>query len=430
MRLLVISVLISLLAACTPARAEPTWSEAALDDLEAVARAAPGEGLPREDAALAELAEFRHMQNVDPNADAQTDVAADALFASLARSFAQGGADPSRADPDWAIPLSPPPDVAALRDERARGALPSALLYPLLPQSAEYAALRQELARLEALPAGAADRDARIGQLRASMERWRWLPRQFPERRLDVRIPQFELIALAPGLDAQTHRAIVGARNDQTPSFVGTIGSLTFNPSWEPPSSIAAELLRRFRQNPAAATREGFEAIDPQGRVHEASAVDWSARPFRYRLRQRPGPANALGRIRFDMADDYAIRLHDTPDRALFNRRVRALSHGCIRVEAPEDLAVRMLNSQAWTLEAVNEAIATGMQQSVALDETLPVYLLYITARADRAGAVTYADDIYRRDARVLTALDAPDVALARRADAQPQECAAETAMP
>lgn len=430
MRVLIISSLLSLLAACAPARAEPAWTEAALDDLESVAAAAPGEGLPSEDAALAELAQFRHMRDVEPAADAQTDVAADALFASLARSFAQGGADASRADPDWAIPLSMPPDLAALRSQRAAGALPSALLYPLLPQNDEYAALRQELARIKAMPNGAAGRDAHIGQLRASMERWRWLPRQLPERRLEVRIPQFELIALAPGADPQTHRAIVGARNDQTPSFVGTIGSLTLNPSWEPPPSIAAELLHRFRRSPAAAAREGFEAIDAQGVVHDASAVDWSARPFRYRLRQRPGPGNALGRIRFDMADDYAIRLHDTPDHALFSRQVRALSHGCIRVEAPEDLAVRLLNAEAWTVNAVNAAIATGAQRSIALDEGLPVYLVYITARANDAGAVAYADDIYRRDARVLNALDAPDVALTQRTETRLLRCSADPAMP
>lgn len=424
------SALISLLVACSPARAAPAWSDAALDDLEAVAAAAPAEGLPSEDAALAELAEFRHLQNIEPAADAQTDVAADALFRSLARSFAQGGADPSLADPDWAIPLSSPPDLEALLADRETGVLPSTLLYPLLPQNPEYKALRDELARVQAQPADAAGRNTHIGQLRASLERWRWLPRQMPERRLDVRIPQFELIAVAPGVEVQTHKAIVGARNDQTPSFVGTVGSLTFNPSWEPPASIAAELLRRFRRNPAAASREGFEAIDAQGVVHAAADIDWSARPFRYRLRQQPGPANALGRIRFDMEDDYAIRLHDTPDRSLFNRDMRALSHGCIRVEAPEALAVRVLDSEDWTLPAVTAAIATGVQQTVPLADTLPVYLVYMTARADDAGVVSYADDVYRRDGRVLSALDAPDVTLARRTDAASEPCSADAAMP
>lgn len=430
MRFLVISLLISLLAACTPARADPVWSEAALDDLEAVAAAAPGEGLPSEETALAELAEFRRMREVESAAAAQTDVAADALFASLARSFSQGATDPSRADPDWAIPLSPPPDLAALATQREAGALPSALLYPLLPQNAEYAALRDELARLRADSADTAGRDTRIGQVRASLERWRWFPRQLPERRLDVRIAQFELTAIAPDVAPKTYKVIVGTRDDQTPSFVGQIGSLTLNPSWEPPASLAAELLRRFRRDPAAAAREGFEAIDAQGVVHAASTIDWAARPFMYRLRQQPGPANALGRIRFDMADDYAIRLHDTPDRALFNRSERALSHGCIRVETPEDLAVRVIDTETWTLDAVNAEIATGVQQTIALDEILPVYLIYITATANTAGEVAYADDIYRRDGRVLRALDAPDATLARRPDAPPQSCSAGPAMP
>lgn len=417
------------LSGCAPAAAQLTWSAAELDDLERVAASAPLEGLTEEAAALEELTRFRHLGDADPAAEAQTDIAADALFASLARTFAQGGADTARADPDWAIPLAAPPDLSALMTARAAGAAPSALLRPLLPQQREYALLRDELARVRAED-GSRDRDARIVQLRASLERWRWLPRDLPERRLDVRIPQYELRFFAGGEAIAVHKVIVGARDSQTPSFSDEIASVTFNPSWEPPASIAAELLRRFRADPSAAEREGFQALAADGPVIAPSAVDWRARPFPYRLRQQPGPANALGRIRFDMANAYAIRLHDTPSRSLFERDARALSHGCIRVESPEALAAGVLAHEAWTVESVNDAIESGAQQSVALAAPMPIYLIYITVTADEAGQIAYADDIYRRDAAVAAALDGPDVALARQAAAAPLRCPVEPSIP
>lgn len=425
MRIWSIAILALSAAACAPAVAQSPWNEAALDDLEAVAAATELEGLPREDIALAELARFRHMAVTDPAAEAQTDIAADALFRSLARSFSQGGADPARADPDWAIPLSAAPDLDALAAARDAGALPSTLLRPLLPANDDYLRLRAELARVRE---EAGDDDTRIEPLRASLERWRWLPRTFADRRLEVRIPQYELRFLSGGDANASHRVIVGALDSQTPSFVAEIASVTFNPSWEPPASIAAELLARFRRDPAAAAREGFEALDANGEI--VADVDWDTRPFGYRLRQRPGPANALGRIRFDMANDFAIRLHDTPSRTLFARDQRALSHGCIRVEAPEALAVGVLGREEWTLAAVDAAIEAGDQQIVTLGETLPVYLLYITASVSEDGEIAYARDIYRRDRAIVAALDGPDVALARRAAAQPARCPAEASIP
>lgn len=414
------------LAACAPAAAQSAWSPAALDDLEALAASAPLEGLPEERAALEELARFRHSADTDPAADAQTDIAADALFFSLARSFAQGGADPARADPDWAIPLSAAPDLVALQTAREAGALPSALLRPLLPANREYVVLRDELARVRSVDGPA----AHILSLRASLERWRWLPRAFPERRLEVRIPQYELRLVAPGEASAVHKVIVGARDSQTPSFAAEIASITFNPSWEPPASIAAELLRRFRRDPDAAAREGFEALTADGAAVAPSAIDWSARPFPYRLRQRPGPNNALGRIRFDMANDFAVRLHDTPNRSLFDRDQRALSHGCIRVEAPEALAAAVLGRDDWTIEAIESAIAQDASEEVALAAPMPVYLVYITASANEAGEIAYADDVYRRDGAIVAALDGPDVALARQAAAAPVRCPTEPSMP
>jgi murein L,D-transpeptidase YcbB/YkuD len=422
MRAILAAICLSLtLTACARAEdAAPAWGQAALDDLAAVAASARAEGLAPETAALDELARFRHLAETDPVAEAQTDVAADALFSALARAFAQGGTDPRVADPEWRIEVSPAPDLEGLRRERAEGALPSALLRPLLPQSAEYAALREALAQVSAETPGATDsdglvRETRIGALRASLERWRWLPRDLPERRIEVRIAQFEARMIAPDATPVSHAVIVGARATPTPSFESLIRSVTLNPSWEPPPSIAAELTRRFRRDPQATAREGFDVIGADGAIIAPEQVNWAARPFRYRLLQRPGPGNALGQIRFDMPNSFAIYLHDTPNRALFDRPVRALSHGCIRVQAPDALAETVLAGE-WTREALNEAIATGETQAIALSDPLPVLLVYVTATLNGDGDIAYAEDIYRRDTPVVAALDGPDAALVRRA--------------
>lgn len=427
MRAMIFYLLAGALAACAPASAQSTWSAAALDDLESVAAATALEGLPAEDAALQELAQLRHLAEVDPAADIQTDIAADTLFVSLARSFAQGSADPTRADPDWAIPLAEAPDFAQLLTARAAGTAPSALLRSLLPQGPDYARLREELARLRA--EGDDEQELAIVQVRASLERWRWLPRFLPPERLEVRIAQYELRHITPDAPPVTHKVIVGTRNDQTPSFLADIQSVTINPAWDPPPSIASELLRRFRRNPGAAEHEGFEALTADGDV-VAGAIDWRARPFPYRIRQRPGPANALGRIRFDLPNPYAIRLHDTPERALFDRSRRALSHGCIRVQDPADLAARVIEQPTWTREAIEAAIASGVQQTIALSEPLPVYLIYITVTTNEAGEIVYADDFYRRDRNVVTALDSPNVELTRHAGPLSETCAADLTTP
>lgn len=425
MRTLLALLLVCVLSGCAPASAQAAWNAAALDDLEAVAASTEAEGLPAEADALEELARLRHLSDVDAAAEAQVDAAADTLFADLARIFAQGGADPAAADPDWAIPRAAPPDLDALSAARAAGASPSSLLRPLLPQHADYAALRDELARLRA---GERRSDIHIDQLRASLERWRWLPRVLPPRRLEVHIAQFELRAFESGAQVRVHKVIVGAPSTPTPSFAADINAVTINPAWEPPASIAAELLARFRRDPGAAEREGFEALGRDGGV--IATPDWSERPFPYRLRQRPGPANALGAVRFDIPNAFAIRLHDTPSRTLFARDNRAFSHGCIRVQEPEDLAAFALAGETWRREDLIAAAETGQTQILRLAEPLPVILIYITAAPGADGAVAYARDVYGRDRAIIAALDTPDATSTRRAAAALPNPCDDSAMP
>ena len=414
-----------LLFACAPAVQAPTdtpaWAPDALRQLRTVAADATAEGLPSEQAALDELQRFETAALRDSVAAQQVDVAADALFASLARSFAQGATDPARADAAWTIDLPPPPDIAALHAARAEGADVRALLRALLPQSDEYVALREELERTVEEPPSTIDanglhREARMTRLRANLERWRWLPREMPVSRVEVRLPQAEVLFYSHSAAVTRHIAIVGARQSSTPTFAAEISSITLNPSWTPPTQIVRdELLPQFRRDPSAAARSGFDAVDATGAVVDAARVDWSARPFPYSLRQRPGPSNALGRLRFDLPNPFAIYLHDTPNRALFAQQRRLFSHGCIRVDDPVGLAEAVLQDPNWTRDSLESAVDTGVSQTIAVANPMPVFVLYLTTTLDDHGAVVFHDDVYDRDQAVVAQLDAPDVALVAR---------------
>ncbi len=380
-------------------------------DLRETADTAVAHGLSRPSDALDELARLEPLSLRDAEGARRLDEEADRLLADLATAFAVGATDPVVVDPEWRIASPQRPDLDTLRRVAREGGDVSQALARLLPSTPDYAALVAELARVRAAPDGEGvgpSRTERETRLRASLERWRWLPRTWPTRRVEVLAPFFEL-RLREGEASVTHTVIVGSRANQTPSFVAGIETITLNPAWTPPSSIAAgELIPRFRRDPGAVTREGFDVLDRSGRALDPAAVDWRARPFPYVLRQRPGPHNALGRLRFDLPNPYAVFLHDTPSRGLFARADRALSHGCIRVAEPVALAATVLADAAWDQAAIQAAIDDGATQTIALAAPLPIYVLYITAALDSAGTVRYADDIYRRDDAIVRALDRP----------------------
>jgi hypothetical protein len=387
------------------------WSSEALVSLRQAADIAVAHGLTRPSLPLDELALLEPLSLRDIPAAQRLDETADQVFAGLALAFAIGATDPELVDPQWRIARPPAPDLESLRRTLQDGADVSQTLTGLLPTSPEYWALVAELRDVRTRPDHDAERRGfarheREARLRASLERWRWLPRDLPSRRIEVLTPFFEL-RMRDGAESLAHRVIVGARRNQTPSFDDAIETITLNPTWTPPSSIATQdLIPRFRRDPDALTREGFEVLDASSRPVDPADVDWGARPFPFTLRQRPGAYNALGRLRFDMPNPYALFLHDTPSRGLFARADRALSHGCIRVSNPEALAAAVIADAEWDQQAIEAAIATGATQTITLAASLPVYVLYLTAAADGEGHVQYADDIYGRDAAVIAALD------------------------
>lgn len=251
----------------------------------------------------------------------------------------------------------------------------------------------------------------RIAQIRANLERWRWLRIPEFEKHVRVNIADFALEAWDQGQIQRRHRVIVGKRLHTTPSFAGEISRIVFAPYWQVPRRLLREdKLPLFRRDPAAFERLGFELVDPRGKVLEARNIDWqrvSAASFPWNLRQRPGPLNALGQVKILFPNAHEVYLHDTPARGLFAEVRRNFSAGCIRVEDALGLSEWLITDLAgWDRERIDRAVATGRETAVAPSKPVPVYILYRTVAFTEEGKLRLLDDLYERDAAVVAALD------------------------
>lgn len=257
----------------------------------------------------------------------------------------------------------------------------------------------------------------RIRQIELTMERWRWIP-DINAPAVIVNVPQFMLYTLADpalpdgGVRVARIPVIVGQTVRQTPVFDSVIESVIFRPFWNVPDSILREeLLPLIERDPAGyLARHDMEIVRGEGddaqvlRPDAESAV--ALRRGTARLRQRPGPDNSLGRIKFVLPNPYSVYLHATPETQLFSRERRALSHGCIRVSDAEALAAYLLNdgSGRWTPAAIEAATCGTETFSVRLSRPVPVFILYGTVVVDPDGSVLFFDDVYGYD-RKLDAL-------------------------
>jgi murein L,D-transpeptidase YcbB/YkuD len=239
----------------------------------------------------------------------------------------------------------------------------------------------------------------RVRQLELTLERLRWLPDVGAGPLIVVDLPAYRLWAQRKGSaeGPLEMRVVVGAAlKTETPLFVGQLRYLEFNPYWNVPRSILEkEILPKIERNPAYLAQNTMETVPPG-----ASAAD--LRAGRARLRQRPGPKNSLGAIKFAMPNTMDIYLHSTPARELFKRSRRDLSHGCIRVEDPAALAQYVLGRQReWNADAVRSALQPGPTRHVDLAHAVPVVIFYATATVDGKGSTRFAADIYGRDAKL-----------------------------
>lgn len=221
--------------------------------------------------------------------------------------------------------------------------------------------------------------------LRANLERQRWLPRAEPATRIDVNIASAEMNYFVDG-EPVTHMLVAaGKRGDETPLLTSAIDSLVLNPPWYVPQRIAREEI--VPKGPAYMRSRGFVWRDG-------------------RLIQRPGPNAALGLVKFDFPNDYAVYLHDTPSKAAFNRAQRTVSHGCVRLARAVELARTLIAQQpGWSAARVDKVLASGRTTRVKLDRPVPVRLMYETA-VPHADQIFYLPDVYGWDAKLLGLLD------------------------
>lgn len=229
-----------------------------------------------------------------------------------------------------------------------------------------------------------------------------------------VNLPAFRLwafdTAAQPASAALEMRVIVGnAAGTPTPLLVAQMRQVQFQPYWNVPASIVRkEILPKLARDPAYLARQHMEIIARDGTLLAADQSDAAAAlgSGRARIRQTPGPHNVLGAVKFNLPNSMNIYLHATSARELFARARRDLSHGCIRVEQPAELAEFVLDDPIqWSTERVRSAMLAGSSQTVGLKTPVPVVLFYATAVTDRQGRVLFAADIYRRDAKMIAAM-------------------------
>ena len=302
-------------------------------------------------------------------------------------------------------------------DLAAQEAAASELFTPALADAVRHFQLRHGLAQVAvigrntraALVVPAAER-ARI--LSLNLGRLRELQHRLPQYAIVVNIPAFALTVLSNGRAEWQTRVIVGLPSWRTPMFDSVITRVELNPYWNVPSSIARrELVPMIARDPGYLASHDMRVLSGSpGRIAEIApgSIDW--RHFGatgYRLRQDPGPANPLGLVKFQIPNPFDVYLHDTPGKRSFERDIRALSHGCVRVENAMALAARLLKAQpGWGEERLAAEVATGRNLQIPLSQSVPVMFVYVTAWADPDGALQFRPDVYHKDMAAVAATE------------------------
>lgn len=242
----------------------------------------------------------------------------------------------------------------------------------------------------------------------ANMERWRWLPDDLGSFHVLVNLPEFRLFVERGSQEAgfevaYTTRVVIGTPKNQTPVFSDEIEHVVVNPYWNVPPSIARnEIGPQLAANPYYLESQNMELLSG-GRVVNAAAVDWSSTNVNnFRIRQRPGAGNALGKIKFLFPNQHDVYLHDTPSKSLFARSYRAYSHGCIRVQNPMDFAAALLVQEPELTVADLEGMFGPNERWNNLQTHVPVHLTYFTLRVDADGTIRSYGDVYGYNKKII----------------------------
>ncbi len=304
-------------------------------------------------------------------------------FLSYADALARGAVPVERRTDDET--LTPAPiDVAAALDAAVASPDPAAVIEALAPTTPTYRALRQALQRYRSdTPAGDRGTTNRLREIEVNLERQRWLPRRLPADRVWVNVADERVVLYLTDQPIFSTRVIVGqdVERNQSPEFRATIEGIEFNPPWNVPSDIATtEILPKIRRDPNYLTRNHMVML-PDGGVE-----------------QLPGPDAGLGLMMFYMPNRFEVYLHDTPDQKPFSRDNRRISHGCIRVQNPRELAALLMQKP---INTINQAIGTGSTTLGNLSPPVPVFVVYQTAFVDTDGTLQFRPDFYNRDAEI-----------------------------
>lgn len=259
--------------------------------------------------------------------------------------------------------------------------------------------------------------EERLKSVIVAMERERWLDISRDGRMIWVNLPDFSAKIVDDGQTVFMTRSVIGRQEGdrRTPEFSDEMAHMVVNPSWGVPRSIiVGEYLPLMKNNSNAVSH--IQVVDSRGRVVSRGSINfaaYNARNFPYSMRQPPGDANALGKVKFMFPNQYNIYLHDTPSKSLFKEDVRAYSHGCIRLADPFDFAHALFSTQSDAVEEEFDAtLKTGQETTVKLDKKVPIHLVYYTAYPEGKGRIGYRRDVYGRDAKLWDALSAGGVAL------------------
>jgi L,D-transpeptidase YcbB len=251
---------------------------------------------------------------------------------------------------------------------------------------------------------------ARADQVRANLERARWVLGGLESDFLLVNLPAFKAYLIRGGTNVWEARTMIGQEARQTPSFRARMETVVLNPDWTvPPTILEEDVIKGIHEGRDMIAEKHLTILDSNGNEVDPGSIDWdSADPanFPYTLRQPPGDGNALGRLKFEFPNPYLIYLHDTPSKELFEADKRTFSSGCIRIENPKELAELLLRDQGWDRGRIQEMIDAGETKRVAIENRIPVLIVYWTVSVGRSGEVRYMRDIYDLDPPLIAALD------------------------
>ncbi|SJZ34467.1 L,D-transpeptidase family protein [Sediminibacterium ginsengisoli] len=233
----------------------------------------------------------------------------------------------------------------------------------------------------------------RIRQMLVNMERMRWMPAANDTNFILVNIPEYKMHVFDSGKQVFDMNVIVGTAANNTVIFSGKLQYVVFSPYWNVPSSIVKkEILPAMSRNSNYLARNNMEITGKSGGIPE--------------IRQKPGPGNSLGLVKFLFPNNYNIYFHDTPNRGLFNESSRSFSHGCIRLGEPKKLAEYLLRADTtWNSDSIDKAMHLSKEKWVPLKKTVPVYITYFTAWVDQEGKLNFRKDIYGHDAKMAAKL-------------------------